>query len=78
MRIFSLIIAQFGLLNIPSHTEIPFEDRSYMVIKEYDAYLTSAYGDYMQLPPEEDRVDHHEKEAPVRQRYKPQPAFAAP
>lgn len=37
-----------------------FEGKKYMCIKDYNAYLTQHYGDYMQLPPEERRVTHHE------------------
>lgn len=37
----------------------PFEDRYYMGMVNADEYLTSLYGDYMQLPPEEDRKPHH-------------------
>lgn len=40
-----------------------FEGRNYMIPKQYDAYLRHIFGDYMQLPPEEDRVNHQEKEA---------------
>ena len=38
---------------------MPFEDTGFMVSKDYDALLTSIYGDYMKLPPLEDRVFHH-------------------
>lgn len=38
---------------------LPFEDRSYQAIKDYDQYLSALYGDYMQLPPKEKRVSHH-------------------
>lgn len=41
------------------YIELPFEDVLVMSIKEYDKYLTAAYGDYMQLPPVEKRVTHH-------------------
>jgi lipopolysaccharide cholinephosphotransferase len=27
----------------------------------YDNYLRQYYGDYMQLPPEEKRISHHQK-----------------
>ena len=38
---------------------LPFEQNQYCCLKEYDRYLSSLYGDYMQLPPEEKRVTHH-------------------
>ncbi len=37
-----------------------FEDSEFSVITEYDRYLKTAYGDYMQLPPEEKRIAHSE------------------
>lgn len=36
-----------------------FEDREFMGFENYDEYLKNAYGDYMQLPPEDKRVSHH-------------------
>jgi len=36
-----------------------FEDRDYMVPEGYDAWLRSIYGDYMQLPPENERHNPH-------------------
>ena len=38
---------------------MPFEGHTLMTIKDYDTYLTRVYGDYMQLPPVEQRVGHH-------------------
>ncbi len=37
----------------------PFEDEKFRIPKDYDSMLRSYYGDYMQLPPEDKRVDHH-------------------
>lgn len=42
-----------------SMVRMPFEDRSFMGFADYDAYLRNAYGDYMQLPPEEEQIPHH-------------------
>ena len=36
---------------------LPFEDCQFLVPRNYDRILTSMYGDYMQLPPEEKRVN---------------------
>lgn len=36
-----------------------FEDRSYPGIAEYDYFMKLRYGDYMQLPPEEQRHPYH-------------------
>lgn len=38
---------------------VPFEDYSFYVMKGYDEALKEKYGDYMQLPPIEDRVRKH-------------------
>ena len=38
--------------------KMPFEGVMVDVPKGYDAYLTRAFGDYMQLPPVEKRVNH--------------------
>ena len=40
--------------------EVPFEDRTMPIPVGYDAYLRKVFGDYMQLPPEEARVAHHD------------------
>ncbi|MBR2554086.1 MAG: LicD family protein [Aeriscardovia sp.] len=36
--------------------EYDFEDRKFFGTKDYDGYLTSRYGDYMKLPPEDKRT----------------------
>ncbi len=43
-----------------SYIEVPFEDRTMPIPVGYDAYLRTVFGDYMQLPPEEERVSHHD------------------
>lgn len=35
---------------------MPFESKEFCVMRGYDAYLRQIYGDYMQLPPEEQRI----------------------
>lgn len=39
--------------------EVPFEDTTVIIPKEYDAYLKLLYGDYMTPPPPEKRVSVH-------------------
>lgn len=36
-----------------------FEEYEFNIMKGYHNYLTCAFGDYMQLPPEKDRHPHH-------------------
>ena len=38
---------------------VPFEKYQFRVPKDYDEVLRHTYGDYMQLPPEKDRIGHH-------------------
>lgn len=45
------------------YEEAVFEGHCFPIIKGYDTYLTCQYGDYMTLPPEEDRVPRHHFEA---------------
>ena len=42
-----------------STVDITFEDKSYKAMTGYKQYLELTYGDYMTLPPEEQRVRHH-------------------
>lgn len=39
--------------------ELPFEGKRFSAPAMYDEYLSTQYGDYMQLPPVQDRVSHH-------------------
>lgn len=38
--------------------EVPFEDTTVSLVRNYDAFLRPEYGDYMQPPPEGQRHDH--------------------
>gem|GEM_PF-4144984 len=42
------------------YIDVPFEGHTLMTLKDYDTYLTDLFGDYMQLPPVEQRVGHHD------------------
>lgn len=42
------------------YIEVDFEGRKFWSFKEYHYILTQMYGDYMQLPPESERVPVHE------------------
>lgn len=44
---------------INDRIKCPFEKYDFYIPREYDKMLSITYGDYMQLPPEEDRVYHH-------------------
>ena len=37
---------------------IDFEDKTFYIVSEYDHILRTIFGDYMQLPPVEERVSH--------------------
>ena len=39
--------------------DVEFEGRKYKGVGRYHDYLTHCYGDYMQLPPEDQRVPYH-------------------
>lgn len=40
-------------------TSIPFENIQFSVPEDYDTYLTQVYGDYLKLPPEDQRENRH-------------------
>lgn len=50
---------KFRVENILEYSDIVFEDDTFMCFKNTDSILTEHYGDYMQLPPEEDRGVNH-------------------
>lgn len=39
---------------------VEFEKHRYMSIRDYDSYLRKHYWNYMQLPPKEKQVTHHQ------------------
>ena len=41
------------------YTEMPFEDTTIRCPIDYDGYLTQQFGDYMKIPPENQREQHH-------------------
>ncbi len=41
-----------------STVKMPFEDAEFCVTADYDNYLKKLYGDYMKIPPEEEREQH--------------------
>lgn len=43
-----------------SSVEVLFEGRKYNAVNNYDVYLKSLFGDYMQLPPVHERQPHHD------------------
>ena len=49
--------SRIGIFN--SYTRLPFEDTELQVVAAYEEYLRDVFGDYMQLPPEEERVPAH-------------------
>ena len=38
------------------NTSVEFEGKTFPVIKDYKKYLEITYGNYMELPPEKDRL----------------------
>lgn len=45
---------------LEAFVELPFEGHAVFTLKDWDAYLTQIYGDYMQPPPEGKRSTGHE------------------
>lgn len=39
--------------------KVQFEDMELSLVREYDSFLRPEYGDYMQLPPEDERHNHY-------------------
>ena len=46
-----------------NYIEVPFEQYNFCIPDNYDEYLTNLYGDYMSLPPREERIYKHQARA---------------
>ncbi len=59
------LMSQYGAKEIlhregfDEYIEMPFEDRTFSVFAGWEEYLRCVYGDYLQLPPEDQRKGHH-------------------
>lgn len=42
-----------------NYIELPFENRYFRAIADYDTFLKNVYGNYMELPPKEKQIPHH-------------------
>ena len=40
------------------YTLVQFENRMFPVVRDYDLYLSICFGNYMQLPPKEEQLEH--------------------
>lgn len=49
----------FKKSDIEDLISVSFEDANFYIPKNYDEILTKYYGNYMELPPENERVGHH-------------------
>ena len=49
---------KFPVKNMFPVEEVPFEDISICVLKNNKEHLENAYGDYMEIPPENKRINH--------------------
>lgn len=41
------------------YVDVTFENNLFKSIKDYDAYLSASFGEYMKLPPIEQQISHH-------------------
>ena len=52
-------LPRFSRSVMDSYIRVPFEGKEFSIVSNYDEVLKAMYGDYMQLPPLEKRVTHH-------------------
>lgn len=55
----STIITPLPVTLMNTYENIKFEDGDFMCFKQWDEYLTLKFGDYMKLPPEDERKPLH-------------------
>lgn len=48
----------FPRVAFENYEDVMFEGRTYRKIKDHGAYLSALYGNYMELPPESQRINH--------------------
>lgn len=60
----------FDYKDFSSTIDLPFEDTTIKVPVGFDHYLTSEFGDYMKLPPEEKRITHNTAIVDLEKPYK--------
>ena len=58
-NIYSKKCTRFNKSVMEHFIRMPFENKEFSVINDYDVVLRKMYGDYMKLPPEEQRIPHH-------------------
>lgn len=50
---------RFKRVALENIIDMPFEDRVFCGMRDYDEYLKNAYGNWRQLPPKEKQITHH-------------------
>lgn len=50
---------RFKRITLENTIDMQFEDRLFRGMKDYDEYLSNAYGDWRKLPPKEKQIPHH-------------------
>jgi lipopolysaccharide cholinephosphotransferase len=67
----SYVVSTFGLRGekeiieqecFAQSIDVKFEGKTYKAPIGYDRYLKQMYGDYMELPPEDEQIPHHDLE----------------
>lgn len=70
---FAESISQKHLIKFDVFTKrakLPFEGKEFWGVGDYDTYLSAVFGDYMQLPPPEARINHSPEYVDTEKSYK--------